>query len=383
LENTANLSYEILLVYIIKSDCMKRIFTMISAAALVLTLGAVFTACEGPAGKDGLNGKDGAAGTNGLNGKDGNATCGVCHNQGTVMFAKILEYENSVHFTGGDIEGDRGNPCISCHTSEGFVQRAATGLDTATSISATYSPINCRTCHFIHTNYDTTDWSLRTTSQVALMINKSITLPDLGKGNLCAHCHQPRLPTPMVGAVGTDTITITSNRWGLHHGPQSALLTGNAAYQFASAATYGSSSHKNAPDGCIQCHMSYSLNLTAGGHTFKAGYLSGTTNTINLGACTSCHNGSITAKITALKITSDQNAIDTLISHLAVKLIAAKILDPATLLLKATTSKPLKITNDQAGAVLNYQMVSEDRSHGVHNLNYATYMLNASIAIFP
>jgi len=361
---------------------MKRILTMISSAALVISMGAVFTACEGPAGPAGKDGSNGTNGTNGANGANGNATCGVCHNAGTVMFAKILEYENSVHFTGGDIEGDRGNPCISCHTSEGFVQRAASGLDTATSLSATYSPVNCRTCHFIHTNYDSTDWSLRTTSQVSMMINKSITLPDLGKGNLCANCHQPRLPSPMVGATGTDSITITSNRWGLHHGPQSALLTGNAAYQFASAAAYGSSSHKRAKDGCIQCHMSYSLNLTAGGHTFKAGYLSGTTNTINLGACTTCHNGSITATLTAGKVTTDQNAIDTLVSHLLTKLVAAKIIDPATGLLKMKAGK-LKITNDEAGAVLNYQMVTEDKSHGVHNLNYATDMLNASIAIFP
>src|SRR5664279_5727869 len=357
---------------------MKRILMLISTAALVLSMGAVFTACEGPAGKDGL------AGTNGTNGKDGNQTCGVCHNSGTVMFAKILEYENSVHFTGGDIEGDRGNPCIACHTSEGFVSRINAGTDTAASKSATYSPINCRTCHYIHTAYDSTDWNLRSTSQVVLQINKSITLPDLGKGNLCAQCHQPRLPSPMVDqANGSSNITITSNRWGLHHGPQSAVLTGKAAYQFASAVTYTSSSHRNAPDGCVQCHMSSSLNLTAGGHTFKAGYLNGTTNTINLAACTTCHNGSQsgTTVLTAGKVLTDQNAIDTLVSHLKTKLVAANILDPASGLLKMTAGK-LIITNDQAGAVLNYQMITEDKSHGVHNLNYATDMLNASIAIF-
>ena len=152
------------------------------------------------------------------------------------------------------------------------------------------------------------------------MINKSITLPDLGKGNLCAHCHQPRLPSPMTGTVGSDTIVITSNRWGLRHGPQSAMLTGNAAYQFASAAAYGSSSHKNAPDGCIQCHMKYALNLAAGGHTFQVGELNTTTNTVFTGGCADCHNGKVTATITAAKITTDQNAIDTLASHLLTKL---------------------------------------------------------------
>jgi hypothetical protein len=128
--------------------------------------------------------------------------------------------------------------------------------------------------------------------------------------------------------------------------------------------------------------MSSSLNLTAGGHTFKAGYLVGTTNTINLAACTTCHNGSQTATLTAGKVLTDQNAIDTLVSHLKTKLVVANILDPATGLLKMTAGK-LIITNDQAGAVLNYQMITEDKSHGVHNLNYATDMLNASIAIFP
>jgi hypothetical protein len=358
---------------------MKRIMTMISAAALVLTMGAAFTACEGPAGKDGLNGKDGAAGANGLNGKDGNATCGVCHNSGTVMFAKMLQYENSVHFTGGDIEGDRGNPCIACHTSEGFVSRVASGQDTASSIPANPTPVNCRTCHMVHTNYDSTDWALRDTNSVALMINKNLHV-DFGKGNLCSMCHQPRLPSPLPNtSAGSDTITITSNRWGVHHGPQSAMLAGIAGYEF-SGGTFGSSRHNTAVDGCIQCHMSTTLNLSAGGHTFKASYDNAGTKAFNLSACTTCHSGKYA--ITASTVVTNQNAIDTLVSHLQTKLITAKILDPATLLPKVVGGK-LKITNDQAGALLNYQLVTEDKSHGLHNWTYATDLLNASIAIFP
>jgi hypothetical protein len=353
---------------------MKRILTMISAAALVLSMGAVFTACEGPAGKDGLAG---ANGVNGINGTNGNQTCGVCHNKGTVMFAKILQYETSKHFTGGDIEGDRGNPCIACHTSEGFVQRAATGQDTATSKPTDPTPINCRSCHNIHTAYDSTDWSLRTTSPVAFMINKSITV-DFGKGNLCSNCHQPRLPSPMPNAAaGSDSIKLTSNRWGIHHGPQSAVLAGKAAYQFASAATYGSSTHKNAIDGCIQCHMSTTLNLSAGGHTFRTSYDNAGTKAFNLTACTTCHNGTTTGTISVAKINTDQTNIDNLVNTLKAKLTAANLLDAGGL------PVPRKMTNDQAGALLNYQMVTEDKSHGVHNLTYATDMLNASIAILP
>lgn len=306
---------------------MKRILTLICAAVIVLSLGAVFTACEGPAGPAG---KDGLNGSNGTNGTDGNATCGVCHNSGTVMYAKMLQYENSVHFTGGDIEGDRGNPCVSCHTSEGFTSRVISGQDTATSVPANPTPVNCRTCHMIHTNYDTTDWNLRDTNAVALQINKSLHV-DFGKGNLCSMCHQPRLPSPLpLASAGSDSITITSNRWGLHHGPQSALLAGIAGYEFAGG-TFGSSRHKTAPNGCITCHMSTSLNLTAGGHTFKAGYTDATGNRAwNLSACTSCHSGGYA--ITATTVLTNENAIDTLVIHLQKKLIADKLLNASTLL---------------------------------------------------
>ncbi len=39
-------------------------------------------------------------------------------------------------------------------------------------------------------------------------------------------------------------------------------------------------------------------------------------------------------------------------------------------------------TNDEAGALWNFLMVEEDRSHGIHNPQYARDLLQSSIDYF-
>ena len=187
------------------------------------------------------------------------------------------------------------------------------------------------------------------------------------------------IPTPNpLPTAGTDSITITSPYWGLHHGPQAALLAGKGGYEFQGG-TFGSSRHNTAPDGCVQCHMRASINLSAGGHTFNGSFINGSTKTYNLAACTVCHNGQYS--ITAAKVNTSEAAIDALVTQLYNKLVADQILN-ASGGLNITNGK-LKLPNDQAGALLNYLFITSDNSHGLHNWQYATDLLNASINILP
>ena len=87
----------------------------------------------------------------------------------------------------------------------------------------------------IHENYDSTDFALRGQSPVAMWINGENV--DLGKSNVCVSCHQPRIPDPMP-AMNGGNVTITSNRWGPHHGVQSAVVWGTAGYEISGTDSY-------------------------------------------------------------------------------------------------------------------------------------------------
>ncbi len=68
----------------------------------------------GPAGADGKDGADGE------DGADANETCKLCHNS-TVVDAKAIEYEHSLHFAGEAFEEGTRNNCAPCHSHQGFI----------------------------------------------------------------------------------------------------------------------------------------------------------------------------------------------------------------------------------------------------------------------
>ena len=328
----------------------------------ICTVAFMLTSCEGPMGPAGANGADGA------NGKDANETCKKCHNSGSELVAKELQWSTSVHASGAHIDRNAYN-CAICHTNEGFIERVATGKDSV-SVPINPTPISCRTCHKIHTDYDSTDWALRYTDPVQLMINSQKTI-DLGDGNLCAKCHQPRLPSPMP-VLGGDSVKITNTHWGPHHGPQSALLKGTGGYEFPGSVAYTNSKHSTQiANGCITCHMADPVYAdeegpTAGGHTYKVADDNGK---INTNGCLSCHSNATDLNNT---ITAKQTEIEGLLSQLETKLTNAGLLSNGAPVAK-------KMSANQAGAVLNFLLVEEDRSGGVHNYNYTKALLQNSI----
>ncbi len=327
---------------------------------MALSLSIAIISCTGP---EGPAGKDGATGT---------AVCKVCHSDNTFMYAKMMQYDNSQHALGVNFQRNT-NTCAPCHTSEGYRETAVTGADTTVATIQNPTTINCRTCHFIHTNFDTTDFNLTFTKTVNLRIGGQMT-HDIGKGNLCAKCHQGR-PTSPMPVLGGDSVSITSSHWGPHHSPVANMLNGNGAFEY----TQGSyaSPHLNVPDGCVTCHMATAIGNQAGGHTWRMS--TGTTD--NVAGCLTCHSG-----VKSFDINGTQSDVEASLVQLRNTLSTKGWIDTTSSggeynmdVVVATSSKPLKLSANQAGALYNYMMIAADRSMGVHNPNYIKTLLTGSI----
>lgn len=158
-----------------------------------------FIGCEGDIGPQGVvgpagpTGPTGPGGANGQDGQNGAENCLECHGSNQLITAKMFQWENSGHALGGNFERNF-SQCSGCHTSQGFLDRIATGA------GAEYSafiddplPQNCYTCHSIHQTYTAEDWAYTAPDPVTLWLNGETV--DVGQGNQCLNCHQPRVPS--------------------------------------------------------------------------------------------------------------------------------------------------------------------------------------------
>lgn len=339
----------------------------------VLSAGLIFVSCtkEGP---------EGPAGEDGINGTDGTATCGQCHNSGESFLAKVVQWEQSVHATGGNYARNT-TSCAPCHTSMGFREVVETGETTTAEDISNPTPINCYTCHKVHETYTSDDWELRTVAPVAFLEGGATY--DVGVSNLCAKCHQSRKADPYP-AMGTGTIEFpegTSYRWGPHHGPQSNLFAGvgvSGAYEVGSG--YENSFHSNNfENGCKTCHMAPTPygGPGAGGHTFAMGYEYHGSSELNFNGCltSGCHTDedALMSKVETKKL-----EIEDLMTQLKGLLEEFGIMD--TVGHPGYLNVPGTYSNELAGAFYNYKFLEEDRSVGLHNFNYAKALLENSIA---
>jgi hypothetical protein len=329
---------------------MQSRFSAILVVALIATF--VIMGCEG---------KKGATGPQGPEGPSGTTDCVQCHSDDTRIVARQIQWENSVHFTGGNFTRNT-PPCSGCHTTEGFVAQLATPGNPGTI--ANPSPIGCFACHAPHTNLN---FDLRTQTAVTLMMGGTF---DRGEGNLCANCHQARVPSPPVPSADT-TLIITSSHWGIHDGPQANILSGNGAYQFGGTG-YGNSYHTTGvTNGCPACHMATpTYGAQAGGHTMSLTYGSGPTEFTTGCKVTGCH-----ATMPDFNKDGVQDSTEALLMTLENALIARGILDADGGIIAPDT-----LTTLEAKALVNYELFETDRSLGVHNTEYTFDALNATIA---
>jgi len=380
------------------------------------------SACEGPMGPSGADGKDGA---NGADGKDANENCILCHNS-TIVEAKAIEYEHSLHFTGEAFEEGTRNACAPCHSHQGFLDVVknntpativANPVDPtkfinnyAASASAINLPgaISCFTCHSsLHKNYLQTEFKpLTTTAAVPMTMwggTKTINFAETS-ANLCAKCHQPRPVTASSGALidyskliseptTTYNMSSISYRTGIHYGAHGAMAAGVGGIEFGTG--YTNSAHTSLAS-CTSCHMATPSGLS-GGHSFNV--------TDNYAGCntTGCHSSMSSSNATFTAVKDD---IDAKIAELAAKINAIgqghDILqkDPADGLYhgyldiydsgsnatgywknpaNGTPAFPA-LTNAQFGAVINFQLLVRDASNGVHNYAYIKKLLENTIA---
>lgn len=340
-----------------KLNLLSMILSVVAITALIFVSACTKEGPQGPPGEDGIDGTDGTA------------TCGVCHDNSETVETKIMQWSASIHATGGNYERN-GVDCAPCHTSQGFKERILTGSQVTAAPIEDPANINCYTCHLIHDTYTTADWALRTTAPVTLWINSEVI--DFGTGNLCVQCHQPRVAT-IPDVTNPDGIySVTSTRWGPHHGPQSTVLTGKAFYMVGSG--YTNSMHEDATNGCIQCHMADAFGSQAGGHSFNITYEYHGSTEFNLAGCVECH-GSVEAAEEA--IAEFEPEFEALLEELGTLLVNAGIYNPA-----GTSGTAVKgdYPNKVAGAYWNFITLEEDRSNGIHNPKFTKKILENTIA---
>lgn len=390
--------------------------------AVLFSAAFLFSACEGPMGPAGADGSDGADGNDG---KDANETCKLCHNS-TVVQAKAIEYEHSLHFTGEAFEEGTRTNCAPCHSHQGFLDviknntpvtftvnpsdptKYINNYVASSSALALPGAISCFTCHSsLHKNYASTEFMpLATTASVSMTMwggAKSINFAKT-TSNLCSKCHQPRPVTASSGAlidysklVTEPTVTYTLSsigfRTGVHYGAHGAMAAGVGGIEFGSG--YTNSAH-TANASCTDCHMATPSGLS-GGHSFNSAG--------NFAGCntTGCHT---TMSATNATLTAAKADITAKIAELAAKINAIgaghDILqkDPDDGLYHGyfdiynSGSNPTgywdnpangepelpALTNAQFGAILNFQLVVRDASTGVHNYPYIKKLLENSIA---
>jgi hypothetical protein len=159
------------------------------------------------------------------------------------------------------------------------------------------------------------------------------------------------------------------------------MIAGAGGYEVGSG--YENSMHSTLiDDACITCHMADAYGIQAGGHQMGAAYeYHGHTEPLVAG-CTNCHEDE-DALITKLENT--QTEINGLLAELKTILMDKSLLSEDDYVTGpdgeyASSGNPAETTADELGAILNYQLVREDRSAGVHNYAYAKALLENSIA---
>lgn len=313
--------------------------------------------------KEGPVGPAGADGTNGVDGTNGTATCLDCH-AGPNMQKKKAEFYMSEHSLGAvavEVEGGRSG-CSACHSHEGFVAYATTGLTTA--VINKPSAWECSTCHGIHTSFEAKDYALRLVAPVKSNIDATYNFDFKNNSNICVNCHQARTAEPNIAKPGT-TFAVTS-RIGPHHGPQGNLVAGVGFAEIPGSVAYpvaGTSKHFT--PACTGCHMAASTKAQ-GGHSLIP----------SLEACNTCHGTSETDYNHGGK----QSDVAAKMILLRDKLVEKGLVVKTTVDgVDSYAPKAGTVPMVQAQALYNYFGLVDDRSEGVHNPPYISALLTNTL----
>lgn len=348
-----------------------------------------FTACEGPMGPAG---------------RSADESCMECHNR-QVVDQKRAEFEHSEHFHGEAFEEGSRTACAPCHSQQGFLYAVENSIPannymTDAQTASLPGRLDCITCHNkIHTTYTFEDFALTTTEEVPMVMwagAKTLNFEN-ETSNLCAKCHQPRQVSGTGGVINytalvsspTETYNMSpiNYRTGVHYGTEAAMHAGEGAIEFGTG--YDRDHPHNTGASCATCHMAEPLALS-GGHSFIVNF-----NGCNVSGCHSSMNQQALNGFNA--------QFDELMEELADAINAIGggnnlfQRDPADneyhgyVDIYDATANPTgywgapgnpafpALTNAQFGAILNFQLLNRDGSHGIHNPGYMLRLLENTI----
>ncbi len=352
---------------------------------VVMAFAVVFASCtkEGPQGPSGTDGEDG------INGIDGTAGCVQCHVDNEGMMLKGVMWEHSGHAEGTSWARGASGSCAQCHSSQGMQEYLLTG--TVENAPTNPLPANCYTCHKIHETYTTEDWMVRNNSGVEFIQGGALYEANNPNANMCITCHQSRSVTT-IDPSSEELYSITSYRFGPHHGPQGNMIAGAGMSGAVELGTtdYTNSSHAANGD-CVSCHMATSPGTGLGGHTNNVAMGEGEDKEVNPAGCISCHSdvdvpGSEIELITA-KVEAARAANMVILQELEDRLFELQYIDASGYVLgndgvnRASDANPLTVSHSIAGAIYNYKFVKEDLSMMIHNPNYAKKLVAESLAV--
>ncbi len=293
----------------------------------------------------------------------GAETCMECHGDNDLaLVAAQAQWERSKHAEASTstINANVGDgACERCHTAEGFLAF----ISGEPFDSSHYSSIGCFTCHAPHS-----------TGTLALRVTDPVTLSNgvvfnRGDANLCVTCHHGRRN---VNTYVADSVKL-STHYGPHYSVQGDMLLGTGAYEY-DGFEYENSAHQHVvADACTDCHMSPSVGVVMGGHSFAMRGLFEGEESENLVGCNvqTCHNG----EVESLDYDNAQTEVEELLDSLGAELYAAGIVDSTHTPIGNLIIK----SRDTTGALFNFKFVEEDRSLGIHNTDYAIGLLRSSL----
>jgi hypothetical protein len=289
--------------------------------------------------------------------------CFNCHGDDDLRIVNAEgQWSRSKHASGENIDRNEilyGTPCVACHTSEGFVAKASG--EEIPALVENPTAIHCFTCHAPHTN---ADFVLRVTSPQDLANGDSY---DLGGANICSACHHALAD---VSEETAEEPVGLSTHWGPHHGVQSDMLLATNGYEYTGYQYEDLDYHRTlGSDGCLECHFATPGTYGLGDHSFNMVLGMEGEEDYNVEGCNNCHSG-----FEDFSYKSIQDSVATLMEDLHTLLMDAGLVDD--------TGHPLEgrsTSADSAGAVWNFLMAEEDRSHGVHNSKYIIGLLQSSI----
>ncbi|MFQ6616343.1 MAG: ammonia-forming cytochrome c nitrite reductase subunit c552 [Fidelibacterota bacterium] len=279
----------------------------------------------------------------------GISSCQGCHEG--VAAAIRLSGDLSTYYNGGDV----GRPDTS--------ERAL-------------SPISCAACHDPHDA--TNDHQLRTVADVVLVEanGESPVITDGGKGKLCMQCHHARRSAESQLDEGYA-------HFGPHGNPQGDMLAASSAYEGVAETGFpwAAPTHLYIEDACVTCHMHMEEYISEDepavtGHSYEP----------TVEACAQCHGtisdfGDIMARDDFDgdgEVEGVHDEVEGLMHLLEEALVDAGLDTTGGADFEEALGDTTRSTYQLRQAGYNLVFVEADKSHGIHNPDYAIQLLQQS-----